>query len=91
MINDQLLWEMLVMEIRVMTISYSATKKKKRIQKETKLEDNLKDFEIKLDEEDIKEKKRILDTLDELRKELDNISKDKALGGFIRSKAKGLK
>ena len=78
-INDQLFFEMLLMEIRGKTISYASFKKKQGDQKEKQI---LKDIE-KLEENEELNK----DELTVIKNELDEIRKQKLEGLKVRSKA----
>ena len=78
-INDQLFFEMLLMEIRGKTISYASFKKKQGDQREKQI---LKDIEKLEENEDLNK-----DQLADKKSELDEIRKQKLEGLKIRSKA----
>ncbi|KAK3088083.1 hypothetical protein FSP39_014464 [Pinctada imbricata] len=80
-INDQLFLETLLMEIRGKSISYSSYIKKKRLEKENKLME-----EIALLENS--EQEQTIDDLISKQKELEDMRKEKLKGAFIRSRAK---
>ena len=87
-INDQLFLETLLMMIRGMTIKYSSTKKRRTIEAEFKLENEIKTLEneINLNFNNINEGK----VLDLIRKkdQLSNIRKDKIEGVMLRSRCR---
>ena len=79
-ISDQLFLDILLMEIRGKSISYSTYKKKKQKEREISLEKEIADIEQNLthDKENILSKKQ---------KELQDIRKHILRGQFVRSKA----
>ena len=88
-IDDQLLWEIIILMIRGKTIYYSSTKKKIIIQKEKDLENRLYDLEKELDNTNNEsEKIDKLKDINNIKVELDDINNQKIKGMFIRSKAK---
>ena len=80
-INDQLFLETLLMEIRGKSISYSSYVKKKKMEKETKLMDEISRLESNIDEHHI-------ENLNSKQRELEELRKEKLKGAFIRSRAK---
>ena len=80
-INDQLFLETLLMEIRGKSISYSSYVKKKKMEKETKLMDEISRLESNIDEHHI-------ENLNSKQRELEEVRKEKLKGAFIRSRAK---
>lgn len=79
-INDQLFLEVLLMEIRGKTISYSSFKKKERVDREKVLHREIQVIEEDLDNASV-------DLLDRKRLELENLRKEKLNGKMIRSRA----
>jgi exonuclease III len=84
-INDQLFLEVLLMEIRGQSISYSTYLKKHKNNREKELKTVIKDLE---DMEDTRNTEDSNSTLEELKKELEDIRIEKLKGALIRSKAK---
>ena len=82
-INDQLFFEILLLEIRGKTIQYSSYKKKCQVKEEETI---LNEIERLEKETDIN-----YDLLDEKKKEIFEIRKKKLEGAFIRSRAKWIK
>lgn len=82
-INDQLLWEMIKLNLRGKTISYSSYKKKINIEKEFKLENKLKNL---YENEAISSR----DEIEKVEHELKTLREDKIRGLIMRSKAKWL-
>ena len=88
-IDDQLLWETLLLMIRGKTIYYSSTKKKKKLAQEKSHQNKLIELEKALDETDENiEKEEILKEINEVKNNLDEIYNEKVQGMLIRSKAK---
>ena len=88
-IDDQLLFETVLLMIRGKTIYYSSTKKKIQKKTEIDLENELLTLENHLDSvNNIDEKADILDKINENKLRLDEINNSKIQGMLIRSKAK---
>lgn len=82
-INDQLFLDVLLMEIRGQTISYSSYKKKTNDKKETQIMEDILKLEQNLTEDKISE-------LDLLKQELMEIRQTKIKGAVIRSRVTNL-
>ena len=78
-INKQLFLETLLMELRGKTISYSSFKKKERDKREQVLLDEIDLLECSVNNESIED-------LENKKKELENIRKDKMKGKLVRSR-----
>ena len=72
MISDQLFLEILLIEIRGQTVSYSAYKKKQKLLTEQKLQEEIIELE--------KSPERNLNEIEEKKTELQNIRKEKMQG-----------
>ncbi len=83
-INDQLFFEMLLMEIRSKTISYSARKKRASNEKEIKLEKEIKYIFDRISQGD----HMLNQLLKEKENELKDVRKDKMEGVLVRSKTR---
>lgn len=81
-IDDQLFLETLLLEIRGKTISYSSYKKKKINEKEKNLIAEITKLEINYEQN--------LQSIQNKKKELENIRNHKLMGNIIRSRAKWL-
>ena len=81
-IDDQLFFEMLLMEIRGKTISYSSFKKKQEKDKENKIIEEISRLEEKDDMTNIN-----LDDIENKKKELQELRQTKLKGSILRSKA----
>lgn len=79
-INEQLFLETLLMEIRSKTISYASHIKKQRSKKEKDLQDQLEELE--------RDFERNIETINEKKKDLENIRNHKVNGCMVRSRAK---
>ena len=80
-INDQLFLEVLLMEIRGKTIAYSSYKKREIRKLEKTLNDEIAEIEQNIDDSNVH-------TLDNKKRELENIRRAKVDGMIVRSKAK---
>ena len=88
-INPQSFLDVLLMEIRRVTISFSAQKKRERIAVELFLVEAIESLEIKLAaEQDIDNFNRINTELQDKKMELEGIYSFQAQGAFIRARAK---
>ena len=93
MIDDQLFFEMLLLEIRGQTISYASKCKRNRLNVEKDLDEKIKSLERKVhvlehDHEDKDKVNEIMSLLQQANRELENL-RDKNLNGtLIRSKAR---
>ena len=85
-INDQLYFEVLLMEIRGATIQYSARKKRQKTENLVLLLHNLEKNELELNTNP--DKAELLINIDLIRTELESIYKNEAEGIAIRSRAK---
>ncbi len=87
-IDDQLLFETILLMIRGETINYSPFKKKERTKKEKHLSDNLNNKEIQLDKSDNKTiEKEIITEKKTIQQELEELYEIKTQGSILRSKA----
>jgi exonuclease III len=88
-IDDQLLWEVLLLMIRGKTIYYSSTMKKINLKMEKDLETKLLNLEEEIDSATTEQDKNtVLENINQIKDELDKINDKRIQGMFIRSKAK---
>ena len=85
-INDQLFFDTLLMVIRGETISYSSMKKKKVIDVEKKLENDINTLEQSINTRQDKDK--VLEELEYKKNSLETLRKEKMDGELLRSKLK---
>ena len=92
LIDDQLFFEMILLEIRGETIKFSSRRKKESNEKEYNLKQSICEMEQKLsnisNEYDVIKANEMSSNLREKQLELENIRHKKLSGSFIRSKAK---
>ena len=90
LIDDSLLWEMIKMKIREVSLRYAKIKKANIKNKEAELEAEISCLESLIDNNNLepKEKENIFETLDNKKKEFEQISQYKTKGSVIRSKAR---
>lgn len=93
LIDDQLFFEMLLMEIRGETISYAVKCKKDRLKKDKDLQEKIKILEEEIQQNQSRsdnndEIKDLLSSLKERNSELENLRNKQLNGTFIRSKAR---
>lgn len=85
-INDQALFEQLLLEIRGMTIPYASKKKKEKLREEDELKISINLLEILTQESPVSE--ILSELLDEKKTKLQEIRNEKLKGNILRSKAK---
>ena len=85
-INDQMFFEMIKLNIRGKSISYSSYKAKKIKRQETKLEQNLKDLEESLTFVNDSSKTDILDEIEVIKQELQVVREPKIKALMLRSR-----